>query len=33
VALASARAKFDRLGMSEDLEIMGRNLGYFLKRR
>jgi epoxyqueuosine reductase len=32
-ALASARAKFDRLGMSEDLEIMGRNLGYFLKRR
>ena len=31
-ALASARAKFERLGMSEDLEVMGRNLDYFLNR-
>jgi epoxyqueuosine reductase len=31
-ALASARAKFDVLGMSEDLEVMGRNLEYFLNR-
>jgi hypothetical protein len=32
-ALESARAKFERLGMSEDLEVMGRNLEYFLRRR
>jgi epoxyqueuosine reductase len=32
-ALASARAKFERLGMSEDREVMGRNLDYFLVRR
>lgn len=32
-ALALARAKFERLGMSEDLEVMGRNLDYFLVRR
>ena len=31
-ALASALAKFERLGMSEDLDVMGRNLGYFLSR-
>jgi epoxyqueuosine reductase len=31
-ALTSARAKFDLLGMSEDLEVMGRNLEYFLNR-
>jgi epoxyqueuosine reductase len=27
----SARAKFEKLGMSEDLEVMGRNLDYFLR--
>lgn len=32
-ALESARAKFDELGMSEDLELMGRNLKCFLNRR
>ena len=32
-ALASARAKVETLGMTEDFEVMGRNLGYFLKRR
>ena len=31
LAWASARAKFDGLGMSEDLEIMGRNLALFLE--
>lgn len=31
-AWRSAWAKFDRLGMSEDLDVMGRNLGLFLKR-
>jgi epoxyqueuosine reductase len=30
-ARRSARAKFDRLGMTEDFEVMGRNLGMFLK--
>ena len=30
-AFESARAKFERLGMSEDLDVMGRNLDYFLK--
>lgn len=29
----SARAKFEQLGMSEDLEVMGRNLDYFLMKR
>jgi epoxyqueuosine reductase len=29
-AFVSARTKFDLLGMSEDIEVMGRNLGYFL---
>jgi epoxyqueuosine reductase len=29
-AFVSARTKFDDLGMSEDIEVMGRNLGYFL---
>jgi len=31
-AWRSARAKVERLGMSEDLEVMGRNLDLFLKR-
>jgi epoxyqueuosine reductase len=31
-AWRSARAKFDRLEMSEDLEVMGRNLDYYLTR-
>lgn len=30
-ALASALAKFERLGMSEDLEVVGRNLRYYLR--
>ncbi len=30
-ALASARAKVETLGMTEDFEVMGRNLGYFLR--
>lgn len=29
-ALESARAKFESLGMSDDLDVMGRNLGFFL---
>jgi epoxyqueuosine reductase len=29
-SFVSARAKFEDLGMSEDIEVMGRNLGYFL---
>jgi epoxyqueuosine reductase len=32
-ALASARAKFELLGMSEDLEVMGRNLDCLIRRR
>ena len=32
-AWRSARAKFDLLGLTEDLDVMGRNLGLFLKRR
>jgi epoxyqueuosine reductase len=32
-ALESARAKLESLGMSEDLEVMGRNLDYFLRGR
>ncbi|HSA96401.1 MAG TPA: 4Fe-4S double cluster binding domain-containing protein [Acidobacteriota bacterium] len=31
-ALASARAKIEGLGMTEDFAVMGRNLGYFLSR-
>jgi epoxyqueuosine reductase len=31
-AFGSARAKFDGLGMSEDLDVMGRNLEYLLNR-
>ena len=31
IASASARAKFDRLGMSEDVEAIGRNLRFFLR--
>ena len=31
VASASARAKFDQLGMSEDIEAIGRNLRFFLR--
>jgi hypothetical protein len=32
-ALASARAKFEELGMSEDLDVMGRNLNFIRRRR
>jgi epoxyqueuosine reductase len=32
-ALASARAKFEELGMSEDLDLMGRNLDFIRRRR
>jgi epoxyqueuosine reductase len=32
-ALASALAKFERLGLTEDLRLMGRNLDYYLTRR
>jgi hypothetical protein len=31
-ALASALAKFERLGMTEDLRLMGRNLEYYLSK-
>jgi hypothetical protein len=31
-AFASALAKFERLGMSESLHVMGRNLDYYLSR-
>ena len=32
-AFASARSKLERLGMAEDIEVMGRNLDYFMSRR
>jgi epoxyqueuosine reductase len=32
-AWASAFAKVETLGMTEDLDVMGRNLGYFLSRK
>ena len=31
-AFASARTKFERLGMTEDIDVMGRNLEFFLAR-
>jgi hypothetical protein len=31
ISLASARAKYDSLGMTEDLEVIGRNLGFILR--
>jgi epoxyqueuosine reductase len=31
--LRSARAKFERLGLAESFEVMGRNLGYFIRYR
>ncbi len=32
-AFDAARAKFDGLGMTEDLDVMGRNLDHFLRGR
>jgi len=32
-ALASALSKFERLGLTDDLEVMGRNLDVFIRRR